>query len=87
LWDGPGTEYYKAGNMISIGPASKPLFKPMPFTGKESQCDPRLASTSHDALQAGLADGSVRGIASGISGLTWWSACTPNGGEALGTDW
>jgi type II secretory pathway pseudopilin PulG len=87
LWDGPGTEYYKAGNMISIGPASKPLFKPMPFAGEKSQCDPRLASTGHDTMQAALADGSVRSIAPGISGETWWYACTPAGGETLGADW
>jgi type II secretory pathway pseudopilin PulG len=87
LWDGPGTPYYKAGNVISIGPGSKPLFKPSPFTGKESQCDPRLPSTGHDTLQAAMADGSVRRVAPGISGETWWSVCTPNGGEVLGGDW
>jgi type II secretory pathway pseudopilin PulG len=87
LWDGPGTPYYKAGNMISIGPDSKPLFKPMPFEGPDSKCDPRLASTGHDALQVGMADGSVRGVSANISGLTWWAACTPSGGETLGSDW
>jgi hypothetical protein len=87
LWDGPGTPYYKAGSLISIGPASKPLFKPAPFWEENSECDPRLASTGHEALQAALADGSVRSIAPGISGTTWWSACTPNGGETLGADW
>jgi hypothetical protein len=38
-------------------------------------------------LQAAIADGSVRNIAPGITGTTWWSACPPNGGEVLGADW
>jgi type II secretory pathway pseudopilin PulG len=87
LWDGPGTPYYKAGNEISIGPASKPLFRPTPFTGPDSQCDPRLASTGHDALQVGMGDGSVRGVAAGVSGKTWWAACQPSGTDRLGDDW
>jgi prepilin-type N-terminal cleavage/methylation domain-containing protein len=87
LWDGPGTPYYKAGNMISIGPESKPLFNPMPFSGKDSQCDPRVASAAHNVLPAGMADGSVHNVAAGISGATWWAAVTPNDGGILGTDW
>jgi prepilin-type processing-associated H-X9-DG protein len=34
-----------------------------------------------------LGDGSVRVVQQGISGLTWWQACTPAGGEVLGGDW
>jgi hypothetical protein len=34
-----------------------------------------------------LADASVRTLAAGMSGQTWWAACTPAGGESLGADW
>jgi hypothetical protein len=29
----------------------------------------------------------VRTLSSGMSGATWWAACTPAGGEVLGADW
>jgi len=38
-------------------------------------------------MQVGLADGSVRGISQGVSANTFYWACTPNGGEVLGSDW
>jgi prepilin-type N-terminal cleavage/methylation domain-containing protein len=85
FWDMPPSPL--AANMISIGPGSKPLFQPQPYTGPASVCDPRVVSTGHVAMQAGLADGSVRSITSGVSGATWWAAVTPSGGETLGTDW
>ena len=51
-------------------------------------CDPRRASTDNDGgLLVGLADGSSRSIAPGISPTTWWAACTPRGGEVPGSDW
>ncbi|HEV3236122.1 MAG TPA: H-X9-DG-CTERM domain-containing protein, partial [Gemmataceae bacterium] len=55
-----------------------------------------LAATSYKgitvALHTGtmnvaLGDGSVRGLSTGMSGVTWWAACTPAGGEVLGSDW
>jgi prepilin-type N-terminal cleavage/methylation domain-containing protein len=85
IWDMPPSTL--ASTMISIGPASKPIYQPQPYTGPQSQCDPRAASTAHPALQAGLADGSVRSISNVVSGQTWWAAVTPNGGETLGNDW
>jgi hypothetical protein len=69
---------------FSVGPASKFQVAPTPFLGN---CDPRLTSTPHQALQAALADGSIRSISPSISGATWWAACTPRGGEPLGSDW
>jgi len=38
-------------------------------------------------MNVGLADGSVRNLNNGVSGVTWWAACTPAGGETLGSDW
>jgi prepilin-type N-terminal cleavage/methylation domain-containing protein len=85
IWDMPPSAL--AATMISIGPGSKPVYQPNPYIGPQSQCDPRVASTAHPAMQTGLADGSVRGVSSAVSGATWWAAVTPNGGETLGTDW
>ena len=39
------------------------------------------------AMMAGMGDGSVRTVSSGLSYVTWYYACTPNGGETLGSDW
>jgi prepilin-type N-terminal cleavage/methylation domain-containing protein len=38
-------------------------------------------------MQVGLADGSVRSVNPGMSVKTWTAACTPSGGETLGSDW
>jgi prepilin-type N-terminal cleavage/methylation domain-containing protein len=76
---------YNWGPPGVVGPASKFQITPNPY---QSVCQPNLASTSHQSgILVGLGDGSVRGCNSGMSGLTWWQACTPNGGEALGSDW
>jgi prepilin-type N-terminal cleavage/methylation domain-containing protein len=69
----------------SIGPASKFQVQPRPYLGN---CDPTRASTAHPGgMPVGLADGSVRSLSPGISPATWWAACTPAGGEVLGSDW
>jgi prepilin-type N-terminal cleavage/methylation domain-containing protein len=74
-----------AGGATAIGPASKFQLQPSPFQGN---CDPLRASSPHSGgIQALLGDGSVRSISSGISPDTWWFACTPSGGEVLGSDW
>jgi len=39
------------------------------------------------SMNASLADGSVRTLNSGLSGQTWWAACTPSYGDLLGSDW
>jgi prepilin-type N-terminal cleavage/methylation domain-containing protein len=61
-----------------------------PFQVKPNRdltCDPRVPSTYHDVIQVGMADGSVRGVAPGVSPGTWWAACTPAAGDLLGPDW
>jgi prepilin-type N-terminal cleavage/methylation domain-containing protein len=69
----------------AVGPNSRFQFQPTPFNGN---CDPLRASSPHTAVMMSLlGDGSVRSISSGISPLTWWWACTPAGGEVLGSDW
>ena len=55
---------------------------------REGNCDPTRASTAHaGGIMVGLADGSVRTLASSISGKTWWAAVTPADGDVLGSDW
>jgi prepilin-type N-terminal cleavage/methylation domain-containing protein len=74
-WLGPG----------KVGPGSKFQIQPNPY---QTQCDTARAQTGHSAvMNVALGDGSVRNLSGGISGTTWWYACTPNGGEVLGSDW
>jgi prepilin-type N-terminal cleavage/methylation domain-containing protein len=70
---------------VAIGPASRFQVKPNPW---QTACDYSRASTGHTALMmVCLGDASVRSISQGISGNTWWYACTPASGETLGSDW
>jgi prepilin-type N-terminal cleavage/methylation domain-containing protein len=51
-------------------------------------CDPSLAQTPHTGgIQVCLGDASVRALSAGVSGATYYFACTPQGGEPLGSDW
>ncbi|HZY83218.1 MAG TPA: DUF1559 domain-containing protein [Gemmataceae bacterium] len=46
------------------------------------------ASSSHTAgMNVGIGDGSVKFISQGMSTTTFYFACTPRGGETLGSDW
>jgi len=38
-------------------------------------------------MQCALGDGSVKGVAQGMSNTTWSYACNPKDGNPLGTDW
>jgi prepilin-type N-terminal cleavage/methylation domain-containing protein len=73
------------GGPYIAGTASKFQVQPTPFLGN---CDPTRASTAHPAgMPVCLADGSVRTLSPGISGVTWWAAVTPAQGDLLGSDW
>jgi hypothetical protein len=88
LHGGVGHDYFPyfaipTGNANPLGPES--LFQVRPTPGN---CDPSRASTAHSGgMQVVLADASVRTLSSGMSGTTWWAACTPAGGETLSADW
>ena len=70
------------------GPGSRFLVRPTKFLTSSAQCNRRYASSAHTGgMNACLADGSVRFLAQGMSGTTWWAACTPAGGDLLGSDW
>jgi prepilin-type N-terminal cleavage/methylation domain-containing protein len=83
------TSFYNAnggwGSPGIVGPNSKFQLSPQP---SQTQCNPNLAQTNHTGgMNVGLGDGSIRMVSNGVSGLTWWWACTPSGGEVLGSDW
>jgi hypothetical protein len=84
--DSAGNVYGKVG-LDSDGPGTVTV--PVPFQQQPgpTNCDSRLAQTAHTVMQVAMADGSVRGINPEISQQTFWSACTPKGGEVLGSDW
>lgn len=55
---------------------------------KQSDCNPRIAQTPHSGgMIAGMMDGRVRTLSTGMSPATYWGAVTPNGEEILGNDW
>jgi prepilin-type N-terminal cleavage/methylation domain-containing protein len=83
-----GAGYVPFGGGVSIGPQSLFQVQPLPFDGANSVCDPFRAQTPHTGgMVTLLGDGSVRIISPNISANTWWWACTPSGGETLGSDW
>ncbi len=58
-----------------------------PQTGANA-AHPYYPNTGHTgAMQTLLLDGSVRGVSSGVSQITWQNACTVNDGNVLGSDW
>ncbi|MDB5306491.1 MAG: hypothetical protein JWO38_693 [Gemmataceae bacterium] len=51
-------------------------------------CYPARSQANHTSTATTLLmDGSVRGVSSGVSQLTWQYALVPNDGQVLGSDW
>jgi prepilin-type N-terminal cleavage/methylation domain-containing protein len=86
-----GTQNYNSGMDAGtgiVGPASKFILQPTSATYLANSNNILLPTSPHSAgINASLADGSVRNVSSGVSGTTWWYACTPAGGEVLASDW
>lgn len=86
----PVINYWKDGPSSTgylDGAATKFQVNPT-WNGTAATCDFRLPTqTGSGGILVGLADGSVRTVNSNVSGLTWWNAMTPSGGEVLGSDW
>ncbi len=61
--------------------------KPRISSGNTALCNGGIASTPHETMLVGLADGSVRSVSGSVNPVTWWAAFTPAGGEILGSDW
>lgn len=51
------------------------------------QCDWQRPNTAHSGVQVAMCDGSARSVSASVSQATWQAANTPQGGEALGSDW
>jgi prepilin-type N-terminal cleavage/methylation domain-containing protein len=52
-----------------------------------SVCMCRAVSPHTAGINCAMGDGSVRFTNQGVSATTWFAACTPAGGEILGSDW
>jgi prepilin-type N-terminal cleavage/methylation domain-containing protein/prepilin-type processing-associated H-X9-DG protein len=91
LWDRWDRDAWQPGFALSwsanaIGPLSHFQVKPAPFT--TNNCNWQVTQTAHTGgMNVALADGSIRNLNQGLSGATWWAACTPSGGDMLGSDW
>ncbi len=100
-WDNPAFDppYRNATLTNGPGPRTDPNFRQnwnggVPNPGgiqaspRPRQCDYRRLQALHgNVMIAGLADGSVRGVNTSVSALTWLYVGTPIGGEVLGGDW
>jgi hypothetical protein len=59
-----------------------------PTVGTTGTCNPQTSSGGHTAVvNVGLCDGSVRGVSSKVTLITWNSVLTPNTGETVTGDW
>jgi prepilin-type N-terminal cleavage/methylation domain-containing protein len=96
----PSTFFYTdCGGLPGYGQAYVPLVTPTPqycinntvtedtWGGVFSICGCRAVSPHAGGINVGIGDGSVRFVPQGISGSTWFYACTPSGGDVLGSDW
>jgi prepilin-type N-terminal cleavage/methylation domain-containing protein len=63
------------------------LVQPQNYLSGTGQCMNTVASTPHNVMNAGLADGSVRSVSPTINPATWWVAIVPNDGLTPGSDW
>jgi prepilin-type N-terminal cleavage/methylation domain-containing protein/prepilin-type processing-associated H-X9-DG protein len=88
-WFGGNNTLFAAGDMGGTShPPYGPAYSYFQVQPTPAQCDDALPSTGHTGgMNVGLADGSVRFVAKGISPLTWWQVITPAGGEVNGSDW
>lgn len=73
------------GGSSYVGNQPNGMFQSMP---SPTACDPYRASTPHAAgIQVLLGDASCRVVNNSVSQTTWWLACCPIDGLALGSDW
>jgi len=86
------------GPLNYVGASFPPLIAPTPaycaanyaatsWGGNFSVCSCRATSPHTGGINVALGDGSVRTLSGSVSGATFYAACTPAGGEALGSNW
>ena len=71
--------------IYSIGPGSMFQLQPSRTRPTVTSSVPPPAHTG--GMQVALGDATVRTVSTGISGTTWWAACTPAAGDLPGSDW
>jgi hypothetical protein len=73
----------------SYNPATNFLSLPLPqIRPPIAQCDPTLLQSPYaGVILIGLADGSVRNLANGVSAYTWNLALNPNDGKVFDNTW
>jgi prepilin-type N-terminal cleavage/methylation domain-containing protein len=82
-WD--CADYWQPAFAVWVtGTASKFQVRPLPHNS--SACNPTVAQTPHNVMNAGFGDGSVRSLSGDLQGDVWWAICTPNGGEVVNED-
>jgi prepilin-type N-terminal cleavage/methylation domain-containing protein len=94
LYSAPWIAFYPSPNNAnppSLAPVNYGVngyFQVQPNPWQSTACISTVASTAHTGgIQAGLADGSVRTCAVGMSPQTWWMAIVPDDGNPFGKDW
>lgn len=81
------TSGFDPGQTGEAGPNSKFVsVSPTVYTNSNTYANMTVGIHT-GSMNVSLADGSVRSLNSGVSGTTWWAACTPNFGDMLGSDW
>jgi prepilin-type N-terminal cleavage/methylation domain-containing protein/prepilin-type processing-associated H-X9-DG protein len=94
----PGNSNGDCGGLGFFGTAYTPMYQPTvpycqntttPWTwgGAASVCMCRAVTPHTGGINVAMGDGSVHMAAQGVSSTTWFAACTPQGGEVLGSDW
>jgi prepilin-type N-terminal cleavage/methylation domain-containing protein len=87
-WADPLLDYFAPVYNILPAGIITPAYTPQSNVNYQINCDPTRPSGAHTGLVVcGMADGSVRTVATTISPLTWFYANVPNDGTVLGSDW
>ncbi|MCI0465343.1 MAG: DUF1559 domain-containing protein [Gemmataceae bacterium] len=70
-----------------IGPTTVFQTNPIIQDGRAINFNKDLAGTPHSgSINVAFGDGSVRTVAEGVSGASWWAAFTPSAGDQTGSD-
>jgi prepilin-type N-terminal cleavage/methylation domain-containing protein len=91
LWTYPGIDWSWAWTPVIANTRSHGtgILTTLPqFAPTQAVADKRVPQANHTGIiNVNLGDGSVRGVTSGITAVTWSNALNPADGNPLGTDW
>jgi len=90
LWSYPGIDWSWQWTPVVANTRSHGAFAfSLPqFTPTQATADKRLAQSAHTGtVLVSLMDGSVRGVSSGVSQITWQYALQGDDGQPLGSNW